>query len=107
MVFRNETGKRFCQPDGLWIDPIRGRITIIEIKYAHCEDAYFQLRSLYEPVIRKAFAGAPWEFRFIEFVRWYDPSVPFPGPHKLRAKLEAAGEDEVAVHIWRPRGRKK
>jgi len=48
-----------------------------------------------------------WEYRLIEMVRWYDPQLPFPGEHKLRPSLEAAGEDEVAVHIWRPRkGRK-
>lgn len=107
MVFRNETGQRWCQPDGLWIDPVRGVITIIEIKYSHCIEAWEQLRKLYEPVVRKAFEGAPWEVRLVEFVRWYDPVIKFPGEHNLRPRLELARPGEVAIHIWNPKSRKK
>lgn len=102
-VFKNEAGIRWCQPDGLWIDPVRGRVSIIEVKYSHCEDAYHQLRSLYEPVVRVLFQGAPWEFRTIEIVRWYDSDAYFPGEHKLRPRLELAREGEIAVHIWNPK----
>lgn len=106
MVFIDATGKRWCQPDGLWIDVVRGRITIIEIKYSHCIDAYYQLKELYEPVLRAAFAGAPWEFRLVELVRWYDKDTEFPGNHNLRPRLELAREDEIAVHIWNPKKQK-
>lgn len=103
MVFKNDFGERWCQPDGLWIDPVRGRITIIEIKYAHSVAAWHQLWQLYMPVVKAAFDRAPWEYRAVEIVRWYDSTLNFPGPANLRPSLIKAEPDETAVHIWNPK----
>lgn len=105
LVFTNETGTRYCQPDGLRIDVQRGLITIIEIKYAHTDGAYYQLHALYHPVLRAAF-GRQWEFRMLEVVRWYDPRTNFPGHHTLAKDVKSLAPNTTNVHIYRPRGGK-
>jgi len=98
----NHNEEKWCQPDGILVDLRRGKITIVEVKLRHTDHAWFQLHELYYPVLRRVFKGGSWDFRFVEVVRWYDPSIPFPGRHYLRPRVDLARENETCVVIWTP-----
>lgn len=91
---------RYCQPDGLFLDLARGICTIVEIKLKHTADAWWQLRRLYEPVMRQLFRSAPWDFACLEVVRWYDPATAFPEPHLMARDPRMLSPGQFGVHIW-------
>jgi hypothetical protein len=90
----------WCQPDGLYFDPTRGHLYIIECKLRHTADAWWQLHEVYAPVLARMFPRELWELRFVEIVRWYDPSTYFPGRHFLRKKVTQTERGETGVIIW-------
>lgn len=91
---------RFCQPDGLLFDPWTGRIILLEVKYQHTPDAWWQLRKLYAPVIEYLFPH--YEVACVEVVKWFDPAVVFPErPALLKCPMEG-DPSRLGVHIWRP-----
>lgn len=92
---------RYCQPDGLRFDFQNGIITLVEIKYQHTPDAWFQVKQLYYPVLRAVFPAHLWRFDFCEVVKWYDPARAFPEPVRLVANPFTPA-DIFKVHIWRP-----
>ena len=94
--------QRICQPDGILFDFERGVITLIEIKLRHCTDAYWQLRKLYQPVLRGMFPASLWDIRCIEIVRWYDPCVVWPERHIMRENVCGAVSGVIGVHIYNP-----
>ena len=92
---------RWCQPDGLLFDFERGRITIVEVKYQHTSDAWWQVKQLYLPVLQAMFPEKLWSFDFCEVVKWYDPAAPFP--EKVVLALEVCmRHPSFKVHIYRP-----
>ena len=93
---------RYCQPDGLLIDFIRGRITIVEIKYNHCELAWWQLFRLYRPVVSHIF-GQQWEYSCCEVVKWYDPATHVSQEPHLQRDIEYTQPDIWGVNICNPR----
>jgi hypothetical protein len=58
-------------------------LVIFEIKIAHMPEAWWQLKRLYEPVLRAwpRVTGIP--IRCCEVVQAYDPHVPFPCEYDL------------------------
>jgi hypothetical protein len=94
-------GPRWCQTDGLLFDVDRGLITLVECKYQHTSDAWWQLKMLYLPVLRTIFPG--WEFATVEVVKWYDPATKIPEPVFLLPDVGAAQPGKFNVHIWNPR----
>lgn len=101
----------YAQPDGLLVNIEKGKITICEMKYTHCAEAYFQLVDKYLPIVRKFFNnseketdGDPqlWRFATVEVVYWFDCAVAFPTKPRLRERLEDVQTNELAVHICRP-----
>lgn len=92
---------RWCQPDAVMFDVPRGVITIIEIKYQHTADAWWQVKQLYYPVLRVLFPERLWSFEFCEVVKWYDPSVPFP-ERVVLAQDVSMPHPAFKVHIWHP-----
>lgn len=92
----------WCQPDGIHFDLDRGTITIVEIKYSHTAEAHRQLRKVYAPVLARLFPPDLWTFRLVEFVKWFDPSVPFPETPCLTPYPFDHRNDQIGVHIWRP-----
>lgn len=92
---------RWCQPDGLLFDLARGRITVVEVKYQHTSDAWWQLRHLYEPVLSAIFPARLWAFDLCEVVKWYDPETAFPEKTVLAAE-PAMLHPAFKIHIWRP-----
>lgn len=91
---------RWCQPDGILIDLPRGRITIVEVKYQHTADAWWQVRHLYLPVLQVMFPASHWEFDFCEVVKWYDPATLFPEKVVLAQEVSMR-HPSFKVHIWR------
>lgn len=97
--------RHWCQPDGLIVRPDKGVLYVQETKLQHTHKAYFQLQELYYPVLRHLFPHDLWTIRLLEICRWYDPTVPFPGPHRLRPHPYKVMGGEIGVLIWNPRGK--
>ena len=87
----------FCQTDGLLFTPRQQKVLIVEVKYKHTPDAYFQLENKYVPVIQRLFPG--WTISTCEVVKWYDPSTQFPVAVRLAKNIEAIQPAEFGVHI--------
>jgi len=102
LVFRlvREPYMRWCQPDGILIEPERSFVTIIEIKLRHMPEAYAQINGIYLPVLRRLFAGSGFHFRQLEVVRWYDPSQQFPVPVQLVSTPALTPTGRFGVHIF-------
>jgi hypothetical protein len=83
-------GVRFCVPDGVVLNP--SRTFIFEFKFQHMPEAWWQLRQLYEPVLRSFNRDA--ETYVVEVCRSFDPAVPFPEPVRL--------VDDLMEYINRP-----
>lgn len=99
--FVDDCGMRWCQPDGLIIDAVSGRIIIVEVKTSHTGEAWWKLHKLYLPVVRALF-GDGFEYRCLEVVRYYDPATLFPLV-KLTAEPSAAPPlPFTGVHICTP-----
>lgn len=97
----SETSKyRWCQPDGLLINPWKGIIILVEVKYQHTPDAWWQLRHLYGPVVSYLFPH--YEIRMAEVCKWYDPAISFPERIDMLPAVERAGVEKIGVHIWKP-----
>lgn len=73
--FRDKNGFRTLVPDGLFF-PHRNRVVVIEVKLSHTSDAWWQLRKLYEPVLRALFLRE--SVLLCEVCRNFDPQTPFP-----------------------------
>lgn len=81
--FRDKTDFRIVRPDGLL--PLRNRLVIFEVKSQHMPEAWWQLRRLYEPVLRH-WVDVP--IQVVEIVKSFDPAMPFPEPIELVGMLE-------------------
>jgi len=97
-----EESSRWCQPDGLLFFPYTGQITIIECKLQHTSAAWWQLKWLYQPIVRHLFPAPNWRIALCEVVKWYDPITPFPESHRRVPTVDTAHNGEFSVHIWRP-----
>lgn len=93
-----DSGQRWAQPDGLLLDFGRSQITIIEIKLRHMQSAWWGLRRLYEPLLRKLY-GSRWSFAVCEIVAWYDPAVFWPEPYSLVRNPSFLRRNEFGVMI--------
>jgi hypothetical protein len=91
--------ERWCQPDGLLIDPKRGQITVIEVKLQHTADAARQLFDLYIPLMEHLFSPL-YRLAGCEVVRWYDGTLPTAMRPVLCADPVRARSDSFNVHIF-------
>lgn len=89
----------FCQTDGLLFTPKQQKVLIVEVKYKHTIDAYWQLEDKYVPVIRRLLPG--WEISTVEIVKWYD-SIPYPTDVVLKKDILSIKPSEFGVHIMSP-----
>lgn len=78
-----------------------GRILLVEVKYQHTVDAWWQTKHLYAPVLERIFPRELWRVEVCEIVRWYDPATAFPEPVALCARPEERSQ-RFKVHIWKP-----
>lgn len=103
--YASPEGTRWCQPDGLLLsEPFN---ILFEIKYSFTPDAWWQMRRLYEPVVRKAFLLK--RLSLVLICKKYDPAVSFPEPTEVlpdlpRVEEWARGGDtkQVGVLQWMP-----
>lgn len=111
LVFKSgsrDARDRFCQPDSLIVNKEAKHITIVEVKLQHTSFAWWQVRQLYEPVLRRIYTNHT--FSALEIVKWLDPSVAFPETfYYAKSPLDRGEENEsksrFGVHIFDPRGR--
>lgn len=90
----------WCQPDGVLLQHERRRFTIIEVKYQHTSDAWWQVEKLYRPVLEFLFPG--WECARCEVVKWFDGTIAFPEQTKLCEEIGAVPFGFFGVHIYKP-----
>lgn len=86
---------KYCQLDGLLSLPT-GKV-LIEIKYQHCPEAYFQLTNLYLPLLEHLYPGEP--LALCEVVKWFDPATVFPHPVTRLPRIHEARPGDFSVHI--------
>lgn len=104
--FWDQSGRRWCQPDGVMVREERGIGVIYEIKYQHTSDAWWQLRWLYEPVLSVLYPSI--RFGLVEICHWHDPATSFPEPYDLTDDpFRVPHANRVAVHIWNPNRSKR
>lgn len=100
--FRDDSGARTCAPDGLLFK--YPRVLIVECKFQHMPEAWWQLRRLYEPVLRGMYGIK--EVILLEVCRSYDPQTPFPEQPALVYNAAqwygAAKNGDLGVYRWRP-----
>lgn len=94
--------RRWCQPDGICVDPEAGVITVVEIKYSHTIDAYVQIEEKYIPVLRWLFPQKLWKFAALEVVHWYDPKIQFPRQVTMIKHPATVRVGDFGVHIYNP-----
>lgn len=92
---------RFCQPDAVLISSDSSRIILCEIKYQHTNEAWKQLRLLYEPVLKFIYPLS--SIACVEICRWFDPHTSFAEHYYYAENPLAAIAEKLGVHIYRPR----
>jgi len=105
IMFRTNTDAfskiRFCQPDTVLISKDFSKIIICEVKYQHTNEAWKQLRLLYEPVLRFMFPKS--QIACLEICRWFDPHTHFTEHFYYAENPLSAIVEQLGVHIYRPR----
>ena len=82
-------------------------MVVYEMKYSHTARAWWQLRRMYEPLLRAYTLqtnDANWTIEVCEVTKWYDPQVDFPEPVTLVRDPSSIPKGKFGVHIWSPDG---
>ena len=99
--FQDSSGRRWCQPDAVILERSGGIGVIYEVKYQHTEQAWWQLKCLYQPVLHVLFPET--HFGLMELVHWHDPLIHFPEPYDLTSSpWRIPSASRIAVHIFNP-----
>lgn len=93
---------RYCQFDGLLLNDEQRTVTIVEIKYSHTSDAYWQLENVYVPVLRAFLKASPWLVATCEVVKWFDGTLHYPRQPTLVSGLDNCRPGNFSVHIMSP-----
>lgn len=93
---------KYCQPDGLFFDFNRNLIVIVEIKRSHTRQAWFQLRNLYEPVVRCTF-GSAWQYAVCEVTSFFNPTERFPEKLHFVSHFSALQPEQFGLFVLRER----
>lgn len=102
--FLSDGKEKYCQPDGFML--LHDCLIITETKLSHTANAWWQLKHLYLPVLRKIFSEVR-EVKLIEIVKWYDPHTKFPERFdfiEMESLLSSLPQGELFVHVWKGRG---
>lgn len=104
LIFFDAVAARSCIPDGIIL--LADRAVLVEVKLSHMPEAWWQLKRLYEPVVRNWSRAAGLPIQFVEIVRSFDPAVPFPAPVHLFADLDEVISgpvlsNEFGVLVWK------
>lgn len=94
--FNDDSPRRhYCQPDFTFERD--GAIVVGEIKYRWTSDAWWQLRKLYQPVVKTATRR---RVQVVCVCTGFDPAVRIPEPARLMPLGELAPGDEFFVWCW-------
>jgi hypothetical protein len=93
---------RYCQVDGLL--RLNNLLVIVEIKVNFSSDAWWQLRKLYEPIIKKVYS--PSRLASLVVCKSFDPAVPFPEEPSILPQIRVLCSPEwnctqIGVFQWR------
>jgi hypothetical protein len=92
--------RSYCQPDFL-IRTLSGRaLVVVEAKLRWTSDAWWQLRSLYLPVLRKAMLGET--LLPLCICRSYDPAIRIPEPVNFVDEVDECKPGLFNVMVWKP-----
>lgn len=93
------SGRHYCQPDFILVPLDGGPSVVVEVKLRWTSDAWWQLRKLYQPVLRKASSSEGSVPRVLTICRSYDPAVCIPEEVILISSLEEVQEGSFNVMV--------
>lgn len=96
ILFVDRTGLRRAIPDGFLDLP--DRIILVEVKYSHCEIAWWQLNRLYGPLLSRL-TSKP--IHACEIVHTFDPDVKWPTPATVVTSLHRVPQFATGVLHWK------
>lgn len=94
--YHDVSGRRLAIPDGLL--RVRDFVVIVEVKYSHTSLAWWQLRRLYEPLLRHLTSAT---LVPLEICKSFDPSVVVPEPVSLISSLDEIAPGKMQVLQWK------
>lgn len=98
--FSDDRGSRTCVPDALVVSD-SGKHILIEVKYSHMPEAWWQLRRLYQPVLQTILP----QVLVLEICRTFDPDMPFPERVELVDGVlewdKVGTPEKFGVYQWR------
>lgn len=98
--YRTEDGKvHFAQTDGLLLIPDRQLCILLEVKYNHTPEAFWQTENLYVPLLSRFLRGTNYKIAVVEVCKWFDCNTPFPVKPTLCEELTAVHPSRFNVHI--------
>ena len=95
ILFEDRNGLRRAIPDGI-LD-LGDVAVVVEIKYSHCELAWWQLTRLYAPLLIPLLKKP---LRLCEICHSFDPDIMWPTPPELGATLHRLTPGRVGVITW-------
>lgn len=101
ILFEDRSGLRRAIPDGLLLlDTGKGstKIVIVEIKYSHCEMAWWQLNRLYLPLLQQL---THTQIHLCEIVHTFDPDIAWPGPSMVTDSLHKLNCFNTGILHWK------
>lgn len=96
MLYQDGSGLRRAIPDGV-LKSGKG-VILIEVKYTHCELAWWQLNKLYLPLLTHVYKVP---ITCVEICHSYDPEVEFPVAHALVESLHKVPLGITGVMQWK------
>ena len=96
ILFEDRTGLRRAIPDGVL--ELDDRVVVVEVKYSHCELAWWQLNKLYGPLLLRLFAKP---IHACEIVHSFDPDVKWPTGAMLTHSLHRLSPHSTGVLQWK------
>jgi len=95
--WEDSSGLHWCQCDALHV--ALDVLTVFEVKARFTSDAWYQLRQLYEPVVRRAYYMTP--ARCVVVCRSFDPWTAFPERYNIITALSQIETGVLNVLPWR------
>lgn len=98
ILYEDRTGCRMAVPDAIL--KIGRTLVIIEIKLTHTERAYWQLHTLYSPLLAQLVVPGT-QISTVEICRSYDPDIKFPAPSELTTSLHRLTPGVTGILHWK------
>lgn len=97
---RGRSRTQYCQTDGIVFQPESRSVLLLEMKWRHCAEAYFQCEYKYGPILQMLFPD--WTLTMCEVVHWFDTTIPFPTEVTLTPEPLNLRPNQFGVHILNP-----